>query len=30
VFILSKETQLTEARRILDQYLAAIREEMGL
>jgi predicted regulator of Ras-like GTPase activity (Roadblock/LC7/MglB family) len=30
VFILSKETQLTEARRILDQYLSAIREEMGL
>jgi len=30
VFILNKDTQLVEARRILDQYLAAIREEMGL
>jgi hypothetical protein len=30
VFILNKETQLTEARRILDHYLADIRKEMGL
>lgn len=30
VFILSKDTQLVEAHRILNQYLAAIRKEMGL
>jgi len=30
VFILSKDTPLVEARRLIDQYLSAIREEMGL
>lgn len=30
VFILSKDSPLVEARRLLDQYLNAIREEMGL
>ncbi len=30
VFILGRDTQLTEARKILDQYLHSIREEMGL
>jgi hypothetical protein len=30
VFILSKDSSLVEARRLLTQYLSAIREEMGL
>ena len=30
VFFLGKDAQLVEARRILDQYLQAIKEEMGL
>jgi len=30
VFILSKDTPLVEARRILDRYLTDIRKEMGL
>ncbi len=30
VFILSKDSSLVEARRLLAQYLSAIREEMGL